>query len=395
VRVLFLTSHLPVPRLSGGRLREHELLRRLAPDVDVDVCAVSKTYEQDVAAIPELEDCCASVSVHRAQAGSADLPDGLRRHCAADAALHTRRLLGEVDLVHVERFCVMHHLPSRPRVPVLLVEQNVEYSLWAQRVTVADDYPRQRHAFRQFRETRTYELAAWRQADLCAAVTEDDRRAMLRAVPGLDVRLLPDGADHLAGPPPGRPEPRPELVFVGNFAYWPNVDGARWLCAEILPRVRERVPAARVLLVGNAPPPEVLALCCGDVEATGCVARVEPYLDRAAVVVSPLRIGGGIKVKVLEALRRGKAVVSTAVGVQGLGPDVEDAIAVADDPARFADACVRLLLDRGERRRLERRALAFAESLPTWDEAAADLLDCYRELALTPALVDADGADLR
>jgi glycosyltransferase involved in cell wall biosynthesis len=113
------------------------------------------------------------------------------------------------------------------------------------------------------------------------------------------------------------------------------------------------------------------------------------------VVVSPLRIGGGIKVKVLEALRRGKAVVSTAVGVQGLGPDVEDAIAVADDPAQFADACVRLLLDRAERRRLERRALAFAGSLPTWDEAAADLLDCYRELALTPALVDADGADLR
>ena len=159
--------------------------------------------------------------------------------------------------------------------------------------------------------------------------------------------------------------------------------------------MRERVPATRVLLVGNAPPPEVLALCCGAVEATGRVARVEPYLDRAAVVVSPLRIGGGIKVKGLEALRRGKAVVSTAVGVQGLGPDVEDAIAVADDPARFADACVRLLLDRGERRRLERRALAVAGSLPTWDEAAADLLDCYRELALTPVLVDADGADLR
>ncbi|HKG43299.1 MAG TPA: glycosyltransferase [Gaiellaceae bacterium] len=395
MRVLFLTCHLPYPPVSGGRVREYELLRRLVVVADVHVCAVSKTYEDDLAAAPSLADACASVSVHRARAGTDDLPAQLRRHCAADASLRVRELLDEVDLVHVEGFYLMHHVPERSPVPVLLVEQNVEYSLWAQRVAVAGGWAQQRAAFREFRETRVHEVESWRRADLCAAVTEDDRDAMLRAAPALDVRVVPDGFDHLGAPPGERPEPRPELVFVGNFAYEPNADAARWFCGEILPRVRWRVPAARALLVGNAPPPEVLELGCDHVEVTGRVPSVADHLDRAAVVVSPLRVGGGIKVKVLEALCRGKAIVSTSVGVQGLGPHAWHAIEVADDPARFAEACARLLLDRESRRSLERRATRLAETLPTWDEAAATLLDCYHELAAAPAMADAEGAKLR
>jgi glycosyltransferase involved in cell wall biosynthesis len=378
VRVLFLTCHLPYPPISGGRLREYELLRRLGAVADVHVCTVSKTYDDDLAAAPQLEDTCASVSVHRARPGTEDLPAQLRQHCALDASREVADL---------------HHVPTS-RVPVLLVEQNVEYSLWGQRVTVAGEYEQQREAFREFRETRTYEVAAWQRADLCAAVTEDDRETMLRAAPGLDVRVVPDGFDHLGEAPSDRAEPRPELVFVGNFGYQPNADAARWFCGEILPRVRKRVPAVRALLVGNAPPADVLELGCEHVEVTGRVATVTEHLDRAAVVACPLRVGGGVKVKVLEALCRGKAIVSTSVGVQGLGPNAWHAIEIADDPARFAESCARLLLDREARRSLERQAARFAATLPTWDDAAAKLLECYRELA--PArLADAEGAELR
>ena len=113
------------------------------------------------------------------------------------------------------------------------------------------------------------------------------------------------------------------------------------------------------------------------------------------MAVTPLRVGGGIKVKMLEALSRGKAIVSTSVGVQGLGEDAHRSIEVADDAGSFAAACARLLLDHEERKPLERRALAFAATLPTWDDAAASLLDCYRELTVTRTLADAEGAELR
>ena len=395
MRLLFLTCHLPSPPVSGGRLRERELLRRLSACAEVHLCAITKTYEDDVAAGDGLRDVCASVSVFEAQPGTDDLPIQARRHCSPAAALHVRRLLHEVDLVHVEGFYLMHHLPRSCETPLLLAEQNVEYSLWSQRVAIAGGHAQQRDAFRDFRETRGWEVAAWRRADLCAAVTEEDRATMLRVAPELDVRVVPDGVDHLGGPPPGRREPQREVLLVGNFAYQPNADAALWFCGEILPRLRRCVPDAQVLLVGNAPPPEVRALACEHVEVTGRVVSVEPYLDRAAVVVSPLRVGGGIKVKVLEALCRGKAIVSTTVGVQGLGPGVEGTIEVADRPERFAEACAVLLLDAGARRRLERRAVALAATLPTWDEAAERLLACYRELALAPTLVDAEGAELR
>jgi glycosyltransferase involved in cell wall biosynthesis len=385
LRVIFLTCHLPYPPVSGGRLRELELLRRLSPEAEIHLCAVSKTYEEDLAAADRLKSLCASVTVFPAISGAGELPPQMRRHCSTDASKHIYSLLrnDSVDLVHVEGFYLLGHVPDPSPVPVLLVEQNVEYCIWAQRVALAEGAAVQRRSFRNFRETREHEIKAWRRATLCAAVTEDDRRTMLQVAPQLDVRVVPDGLDHLASPPANLLEPQPEVVFVANFAYQPNADAALWFCREIFPRVREQVREARALLVGNNPPPEVRALACDQLCVTGRVRSVAPYLDRAAVVVSPLRIGGGIKVKVLEALCRGKAIVSTSIGVQGLGPGARDCIEVADDAGAFAAACSLLLRERAARKELERRARMFGATLPTWDEAAQSLIACYHGLALT------------
>jgi glycosyltransferase involved in cell wall biosynthesis len=353
--------------------------------VEIHLCAVSKTYEEDLAAADRLKSLCASVAVFPAICGAGELPPQIRRHCSPDASENVYSLLRDdsVDLIHVEGFYLLGHVPEPSPVPVLLVEQNVEYSLWEQRVALAEGAAVQRRSFRDFRETREHEVEAWLRATLCAAVTEDDRRTMLQVAPKLDVRVVPDGLDHLGSPPANLLEPQPDLVFVANFAYQPNADAALWFCREILPRVREQVPEARAFLVGNGPPRKVQALACDHVCVTGRVRSVAPYLDRAAVVVSPLRIGGGIKVKVLEALCRGKAIVSTSVGVQGLGPGARDSIEVADDAGAFAAGCSLLLRDRAARRKLERRARIFGGTLPTWDEATESLLACYRELVLT------------
>jgi glycosyltransferase involved in cell wall biosynthesis len=132
--------------------------------------------------------------------------------------------------------------------------------------------------------------------------------------------------------------------------------------------------------VGNAPPPEVCALADDRTIVTGQVDDVLPYLDAATVIVCPLRIGGGIKVKAIEALRRGKAIVSTPVGAQGLDGPARAALAIAEDDAKFASHVVSLLLDPGERGRRERRAATAARALPSWDDGAAALTAAYGEL---------------
>jgi glycosyltransferase involved in cell wall biosynthesis len=377
--------------VSGGRLREHELLRRLADDVELHLCVVSKTYDEDRAAAGALGGVCASVTVFPAEPDASG-PNGgaplqVRRHVSAGATEHVRELVssGWVDLVHVEGFYLVQHVPDPSPLPLLLAEQNVEYLLWRQRMDTARAARHRREHFLQYRTTREHELAAWRRSTMCAAVTEEDRAAMLRAAPELDVRVVPDGADHLR---PAADSPSSDdrtILLVANFAYEPNEDAAVFFVREVLPAVRRRVPGARVLLVGNEPPPSVRALASENVAVTGRVPSIEPYLDRAAVAVCPLRIGGGIKVKVLEALCRGKALVSTSVGVQGLGREVGRCVAIADDAPAFAAAVAHLLERPPARRRLEAAAARFSRLLPRWDESANALADCYRDLLSVPA----------
>jgi polysaccharide biosynthesis protein PslH len=254
-----------------------------------------------------------------------------------------------------------------------LVEQNVEYELWQQRMN-----------FAAARATRAAEQAAWREADLLAAVTEEDR-AVMAGVAQRPVALVTDGADHRTAwtadattdGVPVDPD-APAVVFVGNFAYEPNADAAIWLANEIFPRIRETA-RAKLFLVGNAPPAALTALACEDVVVTGRVDAVEPWLDAAAVVVCPLRVGGGVKVKVLEALGRGCAIVATPQCAHGI-PGAPAAMRLADDSSGLADAVVSLLADPDERARLQAEALRCAQQLPTWDSVAARLAALWREL---------------
>ncbi|MBV9800870.1 MAG: glycosyltransferase [Solirubrobacterales bacterium] len=388
-RVLYLSCHLPWPAISGGRRRELELINRLAARFDVHLLVVSKTAAQDLSNARVLRRCCSQVEVFAASSLSPDAPGferppQVRRHrCPVATARANEILAGErVDLIHVEGFYLMQHVPAGAPAPVLLVEQNIEYELERQRAERTSDPD----ARAQFSSTRAEERRCWSRAARLAAVTPEDRATMQATVAHTRVRVVPDGADHIPNlhvigferdvEHPGAPL----LVLLANYAYPPNVDAARHLCLDILPVVRQRVPDARVWLVGNAPGPEVLDLRSEAVTVTGRVADVVPYLDVADAIVCPLRIGGGVKVKAIEALRRGKAVVSSTIGAQGLPESARRALVIADDPTTFAEAAAALLLDPALRSEHERRAAHAASQLPTWDDAAQALGEIYDEL---------------
>lgn len=383
-RLLFVSCHLPWPPTSGGRRRELELIKRIAPRFEVHLLVVSKTPQQDLANAHLLRRWCGSVEVfgtspHPVDAADLQQPAQVLRHRCPGAADRVRELLatGMVDLVHVEGFYLMQHLPARIPLPLLLVEQNVEYELERQRAALGEGTGAPML-------TEAVERHAWKRATRVAAVTPEDRLIMQRAVPDRDVLLVPDGADHVPqlrvlrhdDPRISRPH-GPLLMLLANFAYGPNVDAAEYLCREIFPSIRHHHADAALWLVGNAPPPEVRALGSEAVLITGRVPDVLPYLDAADVVVCPLRIGGGIKVKTIEALRRGKAIVSTAVGAQGLPLAARGALEIADDPAAFAERVISLLACADRRAELETNAARAAHLLPSWDDAARALAEIY------------------
>jgi glycosyltransferase involved in cell wall biosynthesis len=392
-RLLFLSCHLPWPPISGGRRRELELLKRISQRFEVHLVAVSKTPGEDRMS------GAGPVHVDVFPANPPEIPDvgvpvQVARHRSPAATQRVGQLLAEqrFDLVHVEGFYLMQHVPASTRTPVLLCEQNIEYQLERQQAAVEDDPL----VLTRSIVTELAERESWRRASALAAVTPEDAAVIEVALPDADVRLVPDGADHISSlravegrSRPARPD-APLILMLGNFAYAPNVDGARYLHDHILPRVRERLPDTVLWLVGHAPPPEVKAWASDGVTVTGQVDEIEPYLDAADVVLCPLRIGGGIKVKTLEAMRRGKPVVSTSIGAQGLDPGARQALAIADDTDGFVSEVVDLLTSPGRRSELGTRAAQASLQMPTWDEAGDALMNAYSDLLRRSARPSAD-----
>jgi polysaccharide biosynthesis protein PslH len=368
MRVLFLTCHLPYPPHSGGRLREHQLLARLTARFDVHVAAVTKTLAADEAAIAEIPWSHAGISLFPAaqRPASDGIAPQVARHYseAATSGVHGLLAGGRFDAVHVEGFYLWQHLPDL-RPPAILAEQNIEWELFDQRGLSAEA-----------QATRRAELGCWRQADVLAALTPEDCEAIAAGC-GRTAHVVPDGADHLQLPSAQvarLPRPGRRLMMAGNFAYEPNVDAALWLAAAVLPRIRAEVPDVELHLVGASPPPAVLALAGDGVVVTGRVPEMEPHLEAADVVVCPLRFGGGVKVKVLEALSAGKATVGTDVACQGLG-DARRAVRCARTAEEFAATTAELLRDPAARARAEHAARIV--ELPRWDDAADALADCW------------------
>ncbi|HYH27668.1 MAG TPA: glycosyltransferase family 4 protein [Actinomycetota bacterium] len=389
MRILFLTGHLPFPPVSGGRRRENEILHRLAPKAEVEICAVSKTFDEDLANAELLSPPARSVAVFRAAGDGlpADRFDGsptppqVARHASAEASRHVAEAVGRVDLVHVEGFYLMQHLPDETQIPIVLVEQNVEYALFRQRAAAARTRALRRSRLLDYARTLLAETKAWERADVVGALTTEDRERMLASAPELRIQLVPNGIDRSRATDepvvvPDVPQGT-KVVMVANFGYLPNVDAALHLVRDVMPLVWRTLPEVKVVLVGNAPPAEIRALARDRVIVTGRVPAVDPYLDSATVVACPLRVGGGVKVKVLEALARGKAIVATPVGVEGIA-GAASALRIASGAPAFARALSDLLTDGLARAELEMAAKSLAERFPTWDEAVEELWYAYR-----------------
>ena len=404
LKALFLTAHLPYPPLSGGRRREFELISRLSRSFEIHLCSITKSWATDNLYTNDLLRYCRSVKlfevkppINRQQYGF--YPYQMKKHMSEEAAAYVSYLLKNhcFDIIHIEGYYLFQHIPAKPKVPVLLVEHNIEHLLALQRFNVAATQREKSYFWSEYIKTLKWERLTWKRATVCVALTNEDKITMERLEPNIDVRMIPNGNDHHKKID-GTTQPLllsntfkdsvigdscccPSILFVGNFAYEPNIDAALYFSTDIFPLIVKDVPNVKLFLVGNAPPPEICSLRSNNqIEVTGQVTSLVPFYKHANVVVCPLRIGGGVKVKVLEALGFGKAIVSTSVGAQGLDLSTYRAVAVADEVADFAENVVRLLVHDEERHTQEREAVAYASTLPSWDQVSASFMQLYEQM---------------
>jgi glycosyltransferase involved in cell wall biosynthesis len=261
------------------------------------------------------------------------------------------------DVVHIESVVMAQYAKRVSALPIVVVDHDPDGS----------------------RSMRRFRARTLLRADAVVAFTERDRAAIATLVPAARIECIPIAVDIPLMPldPVGNGR---DVTFIGNFMHPPNVDAAERLTRAIFPRIAEQRPDARLVLVGADPPSSLRTLASDKVIVTGRVDDLTPLLAAAAVITAPISTGGGMRVKTLEALAAGKALVATSLALEGVDVRAGEQVLVADDDRAFADAVVALLQDEERRAALGRAGRDWAEAHVAWGQVAAAYEALYASL---------------
>jgi sugar transferase (PEP-CTERM/EpsH1 system associated) len=408
MRILWLKTDLLLPLDKGGKLRTWHLMRHLAARHEISYLAFAPPGEphenlagmHEVAAhvetVPRTEVAKASAAFFARVAWHlADpLPYAVGQYRSRAYRRRVRELLAarDFDLVVADFLFPVINLPRHLPCPAVLFTHNVEAEIWRRHAETATGTVRRALYGIQHRRMLRYEGRALRRFDGLLAVSDADRETFARLYPGVErdaIYVVPTGVDVDYFSPAPSPAESAELVFTGSMDWLPNEDAMQWFCRDVLPRIREAVPQVRLSIVGRAPTPAVLRLASSHgVRVTGRVDDVRPYIHDAAVFVVPLRIGGGTRLKIFEAMAMGKAVVSTTVGAEGLPVTHQQDILLADNDTSFAQSVVGLLRDIDARRRLEIASRRLVAEHFDWSVVARDLDDALVRCARSANFIE-------
>jgi glycosyltransferase involved in cell wall biosynthesis len=264
------------------------------------------------------------------------------------------------------------------RVPTLLSLQNIDSSIW-RRLARQTGNPVQKLAFwMQYRSFRHYERLMARKFSACACVSEEDKNLLADLCPGISIEVIPNGVDVESYQPDHRLTEEATIVYTGSMDWLPNEDAVLYFHERMLPLLEAQIPNVKFYIVGQNPTQRVKQLSQrNNVIVTGMVDDVKPYIAKASVYVVPLRIGGGTRLKILEALAMEKAVVSTTIGCEGLQLTPGKDILIADEPEKFARLVLRLAQDEKFRQRLGQSGRKQVEKKYDWRSIGKQLNELY------------------
>ncbi len=377
------------PPNTGGRLRSLNILSELAREHEVSVLTTHLPGEDPQELKRQLAHCRRVDSFPYAAPKFRDprfplvlarswlsaMPVDVYKHRVPVLRREVERRLkaGEVDLCIADFVFAAPNVPFDTAVPVVFFAHNVESQI-LRRLAEAQTQPLRRALLGiEWRKMRRYEAEVCRRARLTVAVSPQDRDMLMADAGDAVIHHVPTGVDVGYFKANGTPEDPAELVFTGSMDWHPNEDAIRHFIGEILPHIKREMPRAKFTVVGRNPSGELRRSAeRAGVRVTGTVDDVRPYIDAAAVYVVPLRIGGGTRLKVFEALSMGKAVVSTGVGVEGLPLAPGEHYLKADDPEAFASAVVSLLRDPDRRHALGEAGQRLTHERYAWPQVARE-----------------------
>lgn len=403
-RLLFLAHVLPHPPDGGVKIRTHHLLRLLCRRFDVDALCFyrrsarddSNEVDQSVDALNEYAACVESFEIPQERSGARLVWDHLRSVALGRAYTYysyessgylarLRQLLdrNSYDLVHVDSLDLSRYLTELRDVPVVCGHHNVESELLRRRGEATDSFLLRRYLLWQASLLEREEERWCTEVALNVTVSERDRRTLQDRMPEARCLVVPNGVDtgYFRPAPDEREGDRSGVVFVGGCTWFPNRDALEYFSQDILPLLRKQLATVEVRWVGRAKEATRAEYRQHHgIEMTGYVDDIRPYVHRAACYIVPLRVGGGSRLKILDAWAMGKAVVSTPQGCEGLEASEGHNILIRDSAGSFAQAVNRVLTDPELRRRLGQNARKTATEVYSWEVIGEEMNSAYAEL---------------
>jgi len=403
MRILILSPWLPFPPEFGGGIRVYELIKNLARNHHVTLLTYAEAGQE--ARIAPLQELCKAVhTVLPSQ--SSDTSQGKRSQQLAalfstasyqhrstytpqmQAAIDALLAKEEFDIVQVE-FSQMGAFNFKTKAVVVLDEHNLEYEL-LYRTHCSERSPvRKLYNGLEYVKFRSEEQRTWRKVDACLLTSQREEEILHGVLPKKPTAVVPNGVDIEKFKATRETQVNPDsIVFTGLMKYRPNIDGVVFFVKEVLPHILKVRPSVVFSIVGQGPTEEIQRLAGPNVVVTGRVPEVGPYLNQAAAIVVPLRMGSGTRLKVLEALAMGKAMVSTSLGCEGIHVQSGKHLLIADDPVQFAQNVLQILDDPTLAECIGQNARTLAEGEYSWANITADLEKFYTRLLYRPELTE-------
>lgn len=368
MRILFIAPRLPLPADTGGKIRTFNLLKQISRNHSVDLVTFSFDSEDErhilgfremgieVKLVPAPKDNAlwkATIVLLSA------LPYSVSKYDSKEMAkaIVAMKAAKNYNLVHFDHIHMAQYVRCVEGIPCVLDEHNVEYKILERCGNVEKSAWKRQLYSQQASKMKQFESRTIPHYSACTAVSQDDVN-ILKELTGenIPVHVLPNGVDTefftSSGSQPQQEEDA--LVFTGSMDWLPNDDAVVFFCREVLPLIWEQNANVKFYIVGKSPSAVVRELAQKDprIVVTGRVEDVRTYIQRAKIFVVPIRIGGGTRLKILEAMSMQKAVISTTVGAEGIAHTKDVDIVLGDTPREFAQQVIVLLQDQRKREAL-------------------------------------------
>ena len=389
MHILWLKTELLHPVDKGGKIRTYNMLKELKRHHRITYLTLDDGAAGAAERESAFEYCHELVCIpHRPRekftAGfysellfnlASPLPYAIKKYQSPQmrAEILKRVEAGRVDLIVCDFLAPAGNVPFSAKCPTVLFQHNVEAMIWQRHYEVQRNLVKKAYLFAQWLKMRAFERKMCRRFDAVVAVSNEDCEQMQEEYGVAAVFDVPTGVDTSFFRPNGNEPAEPHnIVFTGSMDWLPNEDAISYFTEQVMPRIKREIPDATLTVVGRNPYPSLLELAQRDpsVMVTGRVDDVRPYMERAAAYVVPLRIGGGTRLKIYEAMAMEKAIVSTTIGAEGL--PVKDGIELllADTAESLASALVKVLNDKSLAQELGARAAANVRENFGWEKVA-------------------------